>query len=511
MKKIVLLIFIFTLRSYGNYATPSTGVSWTMDSLVAHSSGDVTTAGGVYFVNDTITVSLNDTLKIFTNSTIKLASLVLINVDGTLKANPPNQIIITAQDTTQMFYGFRFSDYSDASVLKKVTFQYGSAIKLVNSDMLIDSCTIRFNTLISNFSTSAINLTSSNPVISNNTIYRNGRSAIGSAANLQSSPTIINNQILENDVSNGLYPQINLGGSSASPLIIRNNIISGFFNQAGGIAIFPVGVSVPNCIIEGNVIRKNSYGIVLYNTPINALIINNVIDSNNINPNPLAAGSGINVNGNTQNVSIISRNKIRGNLWGITIQGTALPDLGNINNSDTTDNGRNQIYGNGHSDSIIDLYNNTPDTIYAQNNYWGTTNLDSIEAHIVHHPDNPALGWVIYQPILSLTGITPNASNLPSTFRLYDAYPNPFNPETKITFSVPSGERNSGPLQLIIYDALGREAVTLINGRLEPGQYSVTWNAVAFSSGVYFYRLVSKNASGESAFFSETKKLILLK
>ncbi len=508
MKKIFLVFLLITLKSFSNYSTPASGVSWNMDSLVAHSSGNVTISGGVYLVNDTITVSVSDTLKILTNSTLELAPLVLINIDGTLITNPPNQMMITAQDTTQMFYGLRFSDYSGASVMKKTVFQYGAAIKLVNSDMLIDSCIIRFNNLISNFSSSAINLTNSNPVISNNTIYRNGRSAISSAANLQSSPVIINNVIYENDVTNGLYPQINLGGASASPLIIRNNIIRGFFNQAGGIAIFPAGGSVPYCIIEGNNIRKNSYGIVLYNTPLNVLIINNIIDSNNINPNPLSAGSGININGNSQNVSIISRNKIRGNLWGITIQGTALPDLGNISNSDTTDNGRNLIYGNGHSDSIIDLYNNTPDTIFAENNYWGTTNLDTIEAHIVHHPDNPALGWVIYQPILNLTGIMPISDHQPIEFRLYDAFPNPFNPQTRITFTVPGGSANTYPLKLVIYNTLGSEVASLINGRFEPGRYSVIWNAGSYPSGVYFCRLEAKGVKG---FYSESKKLILIK
>jgi len=55
--------------------------------------------------------------------------------------------------------------------------------------------------------------------------------------------------------------------------------------------------------------------MVLYNANINAYINNNIIDSNNINVNPMAAGSGINLFGASSINAIITRNKIRWNLW----------------------------------------------------------------------------------------------------------------------------------------------------------------------------------------------------
>ncbi len=55
-----------------------------------------------------------------------------------------------------------------------------------------------------------------------------------------------------------------------------------------------------------------------------------------------------------------------------------------------------------------------------------------------------------------------------------------------------------------VYDILGKEVATLVNERLQPGTYEVTWDAAEFNSGIYFYQLKSGN-------YSETKKLVLIK
>jgi hypothetical protein len=85
-------------------------------------------------------------------------------------------------------------------------------------------------------------------------------------------------------------------------------------------------------------------------------------------------------------------------------------------------------------------------------------------------------------------------------FNLNQNYPNPFNPITTISFSIP----NKTFATLKIFNSLGTEVATLFEEELQPGTYSKLWNANAFSSGVYFYRLQTES-------FSETKKLILLK
>jgi parallel beta-helix repeat protein len=88
----------------------------------------------------------------------------------------------------------------------------------------------------------------------------------------------------------------------------------------------------------------------------------------------------------------------------------------------------------------------------------------------------------------------------PSVYALSQNYPNPFNPTTTITYQL----QKSGYVSLKVYDMLGREVVTLVNGNKQPGSYSAIFDASRLSSGTYIYRL-------QAGSFTETKKLVLLK
>ena len=79
-------------------------------------------------------------------------------------------------------------------------------------------------------------------------------------------------------------------------------------------------------------------------------------------------------------------------------------------------------------------------------------------------------------------------------------YPNPFNPITTINYSVPK----TSNVSLVVYDVIGREIKTLVNGEKLPGNYNVQFNGSDLSSGVYFYVMRAEN-------FIDTKKFILLK
>lgn len=87
-----------------------------------------------------------------------------------------------------------------------------------------------------------------------------------------------------------------------------------------------------------------------------------------------------------------------------------------------------------------------------------------------------------------------------SKFKLYQNYPNPFNPTTHINYFVPLGSH----VQLRIYDILGRELMTLVDGESKAGSYNVELNMSSLASGIYFYQLRAGN-------FIETKKLMFLK
>jgi len=106
----------------------------------------------------------------------------------------------------------------------------------------------------------------------------------------------------------------------------------------------------------------------------------------------------------------------------------------------------------------------------------------------------------------SLMGIERESNELPGRFLLYQNYPNPFNPSTKIEFKIPfEGKNNNSITKLIIYDVLGREVATLINQQMQPGSYSVDWDASAYASGIYFYKFSINNEQ------SETRKMVLLR
>jgi hypothetical protein len=104
-----------------------------------------------------------------------------------------------------------------------------------------------------------------------------------------------------------------------------------------------------------------------------------------------------------------------------------------------------------------------------------------------------------------------NGSNdLPSKFSLSQNYPNPFNPSTIISYQLAKNSRVS----LKVFDLLGREVTTLVNGVRPAGTYTATFNAVNLPSGVYFYRLTANATqmeSGQAGTFTETRRLLLLK
>jgi photosystem II stability/assembly factor-like uncharacterized protein len=102
-------------------------------------------------------------------------------------------------------------------------------------------------------------------------------------------------------------------------------------------------------------------------------------------------------------------------------------------------------------------------------------------------------------------GVKKISSLVPDGFKLYDNYPNPFNPSTRIKFSIPPSKGVGGMyIWLIIYDALGREIETLVNEKLSAGTYEVEWSAEKYTSGIYFYRLTTDG-------YSVTKKMVLIK
>lgn len=102
--------------------------------------------------------------------------------------------------------------------------------------------------------------------------------------------------------------------------------------------------------------------------------------------------------------------------------------------------------------------------------------------------------------VVQQIGLNPINEFVPNEFRLLQNYPNPFNPNTNILFDIPELSNTL----LKVYDVSGREAAVLVNESLKAGSYKVTFFAVNFSSGVYFYKLEAGN-------FIQTRKMVLIK
>lgn len=85
-------------------------------------------------------------------------------------------------------------------------------------------------------------------------------------------------------------------------------------------------------------------------------------------------------------------------------------------------------------------------------------------------------------------------------YYLTQNYPNPFNPTTKINFNLPVAEN----VKLTVYNLLGQEIKTLVNGYKESGVYNYTFDAKELNSGIYIYKLESGN-------YSQTRKMTLVK
>ena len=117
----------------------------------------------------------------------------------------------------------------------------------------------------------------------------------------------------------------------------------------------------------------------------------------------------------------------------------------------------------------------------------------------------------VYFDDLSITKITGTATgveavkHLPTSFKVYQNYPNPFNPTTTITYALPK----ASPVKVIVYDIMGRQIKTMVNGEQSAGIHTISWNGEnnfgeKVSSGTYIYRISAGNNV-------QVKKMVLLK
>ncbi|MCX6152176.1 MAG: T9SS type A sorting domain-containing protein [Ignavibacteriales bacterium] len=136
----------------------------------------------------------------------------------------------------------------------------------------------------------------------------------------------------------------------------------------------------------------------------------------------------------------------------------------------------------------------SPPTDYAWRLSINSGNLGNYVENFTHNTNFFDIQWP------NTSEVEKENSLNPDTYTLKQNFPNPFNPTTQINFSI----KKAGVVSIKIYNILGKEIATLVNGNLPAGNFNVEWNAANAESGIYIYKLQTEK-------FTDAKKMVLLK
>ncbi|MFV0304772.1 MAG: T9SS type A sorting domain-containing protein [Moheibacter sp.] len=417
---ITTLLNLFTLQA--QYSTPNANVHWTLDSIALHSPSTISVSGTTYTLHENLLVEETDSLLLDKSLRLEIDENVEIEVKGYFFSSADN-ITITATNTAIPYKGFWFYDTAEV-YFNNTLIEYGGGIRVITPNFLMEHCEIT-NHVTGSASGGAITFSNGSPIIRNSIFLNNQNPAISSAANSSVSALIEENHFEGNNQTNNNRPQINMGPSGDSDsLRIFNNTIIGDRDlvMVGGVASSNFMGITNKIAIRGNTIRDNRYGITALGATI-GIIENNIIDDNNTEVDPMNGGSGISLY-NTDLISI-TNNKIRRNLWGITLIGTAKANLGSDDTEDLNP-GLNVFGDNENNGKIYALYNNTTNLVKALHNCWiegVESTATDVEEVIFHQVDDTSLGEVLFDPFNC--GVPMEVSDLKQdTFKIY---PNPAN------------------------------------------------------------------------------------
>jgi hypothetical protein len=210
---------------------------------------------------------------------------------------------------------------------------------------------------------------------------------------------------------------------------------------------------------------------------------------------------------NIGNSSSFNYQFVTNNYFNIFTGNDSSPALGDLDNDGDLDlliGGRNGVIQHYRNDGTVTAPNFTLVTA----NFLGINVYLNAAPYIIDINNDGdkdmilgnAKGGLFFYENWDVFGIQQVGNEVPAEFNLHQNYPNPFNPVTKIKFDI---TKNSN-VEIKIYDAVGKEIAVLVNMNLSAGRYEADWNASAYPSGVYFYKLAADS-------YTDTKKMILIK
>ena len=321
--------------------------------------------------------------------------------------------------------GFRMYTEGVSATLNNCTFNY---VGINYGNGTEEGCLIARNCIFKDHNSkggnAVINFTSlSKGNIVDNCLFENpALSAVGSGANVACGINFKNNIINKPTASTRLYPGINMSATGPYDIVIEGNEVHGPAEntRSGGIALACLLGNPPTgtLYVRDNFVENCSYGITLTG-PGNVVMEGNTVLNNKYIANPNQGGSGINITCNSTGEGIVAKaymkgNHIEGNIWGVTIIGSATSvdiNAGKLVEEETRrvldpseedyNPGENEFVDNIGTDDYphCDWFNNTPALSYAQGNFW------SVEVQDEEH---------ISQNIYTMDGTTESVSFMPA-------------------------------------------------------------------------------------------------
>ena len=407
------------------------------------------------------------------------------------------------------------------------------AVNLDGNHLTVENCIINYSDNISGWTASDWLARTGNGIIMDGTnirVINNTITAIDHGVSCNSSNSLVSHNLIANFRGDGIrglgnddvyeyntikneydvddnhddgfqswtYGSGGVGTDTVKNVTLRGNTIINFEDpnqpfkgELQGVGLFD-GM-FENWIVENNlIITDHWHGISFYGA-INCKIINNTVLDNNNTPEPDPWIMVHDHKNGTPSSGVIVRNNIATDY---SLSGGVTED----HNIEITMNEAPTYFVNpsgGTGD--YHLLSTSPSVDAGSEN-----NAPTIDKDGVTRPQGNGFDIGAYEYTSSSSV---EDENIPRSFQLFQNYPNPFNPVTSIQYevsSLPDGKAGRQIVSLKVYDLLGKEIAILIDEEKPAGKYEIKFDASDLSSGIYFYTL-------SSAYFTQTKKLVLIK
>ena len=411
MKKLLLLLGVMVAAvsafAAADVVTKGDGTVYSFEKLSMIDTTGVAKVDGGYTVIKSITIAEGDHFELDDNVLIQMGDKVDFKIEGTVKMDLMEGTTITRLNESDQPKGLNvYASNKEEFTCCNLSMEYAALRFNISTKVTVSDCSFKFaNGKMS--SSGALILSGTNPtyVIENCNFINNVVPAIGGGANIPCGVLLQNCYFEDNNTKNMNRPQVNLTvGGNQEVAVLNNTLVGAKRTKVGAIAVSNMlGIQGTNKVrIEGNNAKHHRFGITT-NGMMEVVIKNNVLEDNRDDPNPMNGGSGISVYDTKQNQSVyIEGNTITDHLWGITLIGCKLANIGKTEDPAAPDYnpGNNVFKNNGNGGKLYDLYNNGPNTVYAQGNTWNVDEqtAEKIETVISHKVDDPSLGEVIFMP-----------------------------------------------------------------------------------------------------------------